>query len=293
MYTDTQIEKYLNRIRYAGTPDVSVGTLDDLIYAHQCSVPFENLDVYDFHREIRLDEDSLFEKLVNRNRGGYCFETNGLFYHMIRAMGFDARPCLCRVMFGLQYPEENLIDHRGTIVYLDGKRYFCEAGIGGAMPAGALLLPDTEDSGTQKRNGTHPEGTWQNMRGEFFCVRTIEQGWYGTIRRVKLSEDIYDDPMDRQERLEIMFCDAAVHEADFAALNYYLSRSDRSGFRHRRIVNIRTPKGYRALTNLTYREVILGMRSEQILSAKEIPAILKEKFGIYLSPLETVIISSQ
>ncbi|MCD8110391.1 MAG: arylamine N-acetyltransferase [Clostridiales bacterium] len=339
MYTKRQIKEYLNRINYMGDMTVSKDTLDALVYAHQCGVPFENLDVYDFHREIPLDEDSLFEKIVTRRRGGYCFETNGLFCRVLQSVGFDARPCLCRVMFGLRYPRENLIDHRATIVFLDGQRYFCEAGIGGAMPPGALQLPpdvnisepgeqwypdialseageqkaDIALPGTGKRQepdealsgageqqerdkalpgtdeqlrpkGTDcPEGCWQEMRGEYFCVRTIERNWYGTIRKVNVSQDIYDDPMNRRERLEIMFCDAAVHEIDFIAPNYFLSRSDQSMFRQKRVVNIRTPEGYRALTDNTYREVIRGRREERELAYPEIPIVLKEKFGIEIS----------
>ncbi len=240
--------------------------------------------------------------MVTRRRGGYCFETNGFFCRMLQSIGFDARPCLCRVMFGLRRPEENFIDHRATIVTLDGQRYFCEAGIGGAMPPGALQLPPERSAGSADRPeraaesagaadyperapesvdfADCPEGTWQEMKGEYFCVRKIERNWYGTIRKVDPDRDIYDDPMDRRERLEIMFCDAAVHEIDFVTLNHFLSQSERSKFRQGRIVNLRTPDGYRALTNRTYREVIRGSRTERELDDAEIPGILKDKFGL-------------
>ncbi|MCD7982205.1 MAG: arylamine N-acetyltransferase [Clostridiales bacterium] len=325
MYTKQQIAAWLERIHYDGDLTISKETLDALVYSHQCAIPFENIDVYDFHREIPLDEVSLFEKMVTRKRGGYCFETNGFFCRMLQSIGFDARPCLCRVMFGLRRPEENFIDHRATIVALDGQRYFCEAGIGGAMPPGALQLPPersadradrperaegtADSSGCPERaegiagcperaegsagsadcpervkgsagSANCPEGTWQEMRGEYFCVRRIERNWYGTIRRVNLSRDIYEDPMDRRERLEIMFCDAAAHEIDFVTLNHFLSQSDQSKFRRERIVNLRTPDGYRALTNRTYREVSRGRRTERELDAAEIPGILKDKFGL-------------
>ena len=116
--------------------------LDELIYAHQCSIPFENLDVYDFQKEISLTEEALYDKFIVQRRGGYCFETNGFFCVMLRSMGFDARPCLCRVMFGLTEPSQNLFDHRATIVTLDGKDYFCEVGLGGAMPPASMKIPD-------------------------------------------------------------------------------------------------------------------------------------------------------
>ena len=299
MYTNQQITAWLDRIHYDGDLTISKETLDALVYLHQCAIPFENIDVYDFHREIPLDEAALFDKMVTRRRGGYCFETNGFFCRMLQSIGFDARPCLCRVMFGLRKPEENFIDHRATIVMLDGQRYFCEAGIGGAMPPGALQLPperaersaDCPESaersaGCPERteisagSAECPEGTWQEMRGECFCVRKIERNWYGTIRRVDPGRDIYDDPMGRRERLEIMFCDAAAHEIDFVTLNHFLSQSDQSKFRRERIVNLRTPDGYRALTNRTYREVIRGCRTERELDDSEIPAVLKTKFGL-------------
>lgn len=264
-FTDKQIEKYLERIGYQGTVTLTKETLDQIIYAHQCTVPFENLDVYDFHKTIYLDAEHLFEKLVLNHRGGYCFETNGLFFGMINSMGFDAYPCLCRVMFGVEEPKDHEIDHRASIVTVDGKKCFCEAGIGGAMPPGALEIG---------------EDHWQLMHGEEFCTRTIEPGWYGTIRRLKPEHDIYDDWRHLRERLEIMFSMTPVHEVDYANLNFALSQSPDSMFRQRRVVNLRTKNGYRALTDEVYREVIDGKRTERKLALEEIPALLKEKFAL-------------
>ena len=56
--------------------------------AHAMTIPFENLDPY-FRRPVSLDPDALFDKLVTRRRGGYCFEMNGLFCLATRALGFD------------------------------------------------------------------------------------------------------------------------------------------------------------------------------------------------------------
>lgn len=58
------------------------------------------------------------------------------------------------------------------------------------IPDQGLWTADTED-------------VWLEMKGEEFSIRAIEPGWYGTMRRVRLNRDIYDDPMDRKERLEI------------------------------------------------------------------------------------------
>ena len=142
MYNEQQIQAYLNRLHYNKEITLTREVLDELIYAHQCSIPFENLDVYDFQKEISLTEEALYDKFIVQRRGGYCFEMNGFFCGMLRSMGFDARPCLCRVMFGLTEPSQNLFDHRATIVTLDGKDYFCEVGLGGAMPPASMKIPD-------------------------------------------------------------------------------------------------------------------------------------------------------
>lgn len=277
MYNEQQIQAYLNRIHYNKEITLTREVLDELIYAHQCSIPFENLDVYDFRKEISLTEEALYDKFIVQRRGGYCFEMNGFFCGMLRSMGFDARPCLCRVMFGLTEPSQNLFDHRATIVTLDGKDYFCEVGLGGAMPPASMKIPD------QGLWTADTEDVWHEMKGEEFSIRAIEPGWYGTIRRVRLDRDIYDDPMDRKERLEVMFTTIAVHEMDFTSLNYYLSHAEKSLFRCQRIANLRTERGYRALTGLVYREVTDGIRREQTLMPEELPVILKENFGIELT----------
>lgn len=274
MYTQEQIQAYLDRIHFHKKIEYTKEILDELVYAHQLSIPFENLDVYEFHKTISLEPDDLYQKMITDHRGGYCFEMNGLFCLMLQSMGFQARPCLCRVMFGLTEPSQNLFDHRATIVMLDGRQYFCEVGIGGAMPPAAMELPAGE--GWRK----DAPDVWKQMHGEEFCIRPIEPGWYGTVRRVKMDSDIYDDPFDRKERLEVMFCLAEVHEIDFTSMNYYLSQSDASMFRQRRVVNLRTTHGYRALTDNTYREVVDGNRQERVLTEEEIPHILREKFGL-------------
>jgi N-hydroxyarylamine O-acetyltransferase len=50
-------------------------------------VPFENLDIH-LGRPIRLDEDALFDKIVRRRRGGFCYELNGLFARLLEVLGF-------------------------------------------------------------------------------------------------------------------------------------------------------------------------------------------------------------
>src|SRR5258705_7088535 len=65
---------------------VTARGLAELHLAHLLAVPFENLSIHSNER-IHLDVDWLFDKLVTRRRGGFCYELNGLFAELLRALG--------------------------------------------------------------------------------------------------------------------------------------------------------------------------------------------------------------
>src|SRR5262245_30849131 len=82
------IQAYLDRIDYHGPLDPTAETLRALHIAHLLAVPFENLNI-GLGWPIVLDQAALFEKIVLRRRGGFCYELNGLFAALLRALGFD------------------------------------------------------------------------------------------------------------------------------------------------------------------------------------------------------------
>src|SRR5512132_486740 len=82
------VQAYLKRINYSGSLAPTPETLRDLQVAHLRTVPFENLSIH-AGEKIVLEEDALFTKIVERKRGGFCYEANGLFAGLLRALGFD------------------------------------------------------------------------------------------------------------------------------------------------------------------------------------------------------------
>ena len=82
--------RYLNRIGLSEAPPVDVDGLELLQRAHLTEVPFENLDVY-AGRGVGTGLDWSLPKIVDRRRGGWCFELNGAFSGLLRALGFDVR----------------------------------------------------------------------------------------------------------------------------------------------------------------------------------------------------------
>ncbi|MDX6534139.1 MAG: N-hydroxyarylamine O-acetyltransferase [Gaiellales bacterium] len=81
-------ERYLARIGYEGSRDPSPATLAALQRAHMTSVPFENLDI-SLGRPLVLDRAANYRKIVERRRGGWCYELNGMFSWLLAELGFD------------------------------------------------------------------------------------------------------------------------------------------------------------------------------------------------------------
>ena len=82
------VDTYLKRIGYSQPIRPDRATLDGLVQAHLYNVPFENLD-QQIGVWVSAELDRVYEKIVHRNRGGWCFELNGLFGWLLKEIGFD------------------------------------------------------------------------------------------------------------------------------------------------------------------------------------------------------------
>lgn len=67
--------------------NIDLATLSQLQNNHLCLIPFENLDVTN-GVPIALDVKSYYEKIVINGRGGFCYELNGLFYWLLKQLGY-------------------------------------------------------------------------------------------------------------------------------------------------------------------------------------------------------------
>jgi N-hydroxyarylamine O-acetyltransferase len=121
------LDRYLERLNYSGGVQPTEDRLEALHRAQAYTIPFENFDIL-LGRGITLEPAALYDKLVQRARGGYCFELNGLLLMALQATGFDARALLARV---------HLVDpptgrgHQLILVTLQGKQWIADVGFGG------------------------------------------------------------------------------------------------------------------------------------------------------------------
>ena len=253
-------EAYLARMNYTGSRERNRETLNALVYAHQCSIPFENLSCCDYGEPVVLDIPSLYDKIVNRRRGGYCFELNGIFAALLWALGFDAYSTMCRLA---RSDELRPVMHRGVVVRLDGKRYFCDVGYGGPMAPFAIELS--------------PER--HTFYGETFWIDESADGWWRVSRRRGAGHPIGEDGSAEPEDVVVAFFTlSAFLDQDFAPLSYQCSAIPTSGFVTRRWANLRTADGYLSLINEELTEVHNGVKT--VTQLDDVPAVLRERFGL-------------
>lgn len=249
-----EAKAYLARIGYEGPVRKDEETLNGLIRAHLEGVPFENLDVCDFGKVPSLDEGELFEKIVKRCRGGYCFELNTLFLALLRALGFTVYPVAVRVVWNRQVLPP--VSHMALVVRLSDGKYLCDVGYGGPGPKGLLRLETSE----------------QEIEKEQFRVREVS---------VDLLVERFHNGVWKGV---LQFYDQPFFQPDFQLLNFYCAANPAVIFSHKRVVNLCTPGGSKALTDM---ELVIRKGDQtiqrQLQDKEELQACLKEEFGLCLT----------
>jgi N-hydroxyarylamine O-acetyltransferase len=246
------VEAYLQRIGYKGDRIPNAETLRNLHHAHLLAVPFENLDIH-WDRSIILDEKSLYEKIVLRRRGGFCYEANGLFAALLRALGFNVTLLSARVMEGGRLGPE--FDHMTLLVQLE-ERWLADVGFGDSFRE-PLRLDDPHE---QRQN-----------HGAYRLTRDGEQ-WTLLARS-----------SDNEWTPQYVFTLQPRQLADFADMCHYHQTSPESHFTQKRVCSLATPAGRVTLSDMRLIITQNGEREEKMLASREEYAkALREYFGIKL-----------
>ena len=138
------LDAYFGRIGYEGDRSPTLGTFRALHLAHTTHIPFENLDVL-LGRPILIDLDSIQRKLVQNNRGGYCFEQNALFAAVLERLGFRVTRLAARV----RYYTSQILPRTHMILKVESENqsWIADTGFGGyglIEPIALVAGPETE-----------------------------------------------------------------------------------------------------------------------------------------------------
>ena len=262
--TSIDLAAYFRRIGYAETPRVDLATLQALCTRHLETFPFENLNTY-VGRPVAIDPASVFRKLVEQGRGGYCFEQNGLFAAVLRQIGFRVEDLGARVIWEGDPSLITVEGHQVLLVYLDDQRYLVDVGFGRTSLVAPLRFePDLIQATTHGsyRLNVYPDG-------EEYYLETLSGDHWKTMYRFRLTPK---------------------HPLDYKVANWYVSTHPDSPFTHQLLVARVFPKGRHTLKDNVFSTYYLtgSVERRELASAKDLLAVLAGPFGINLESIDGV-----
>jgi N-hydroxyarylamine O-acetyltransferase len=249
------LHAYLQRIHYDEAPAPAAETLRGLHLAHLRTVPFENLSIL-ANEPIVLDDEALFEKIIGRRRGGFCYELNGMFAALLRGLGFEVKMLSVQVARadGGFSPD---FDHMALLVNVEGT-WLADVGFGDSF-----LEPVRLDQQIEQIRG---ERAYRISRAGDYLI--LEQR----------ADDIEWKPQYR-------FTLTPYSYGHYAERCLYHQTSPESHFTQGRICSRATAAGRITLSDMRLITTSAGgKRHEQILkSEEEYASILDDQFGIVMS----------
>lgn len=250
---DLDRRAYLDRINDHGPVDPSLETLRRLHCAHHLAVPFENLYIH-LAKPIMLEEGALFDKIVRRRRGGFCYELNGLFALLLRSLGFKVTLLSAGVAreqggFGPEF------DHMALLVELE-EPWLADVGFGDSFQEPLRL--------NLRQAQAQSSGTYRIIEQEEYLILEREEdgsGWAHQYRFTLVPRNLHE----------------------FSEMCRYHQTSPSSSFTRQRICSLATADGRTSLSDMKLITTSAGRREERILTSEaEYAAVLASIFGITL-----------
>ncbi|HSG46146.1 MAG TPA: arylamine N-acetyltransferase, partial [Anaerolineales bacterium] len=205
---------------------------------------------------IRIVEEAIYNKIVHQNRGGFCYELNGLFAWLLQEIGFDVTYLNARVFkptgeLGIPF------GHLALLVQIPGQqdRWLTDVGFGDSFTQPLPFEVDKE----------HIDG---------LRAYRIEKHLDGYVMSQKDYEGIWDNKY---------YFNLQPHTfpKEFMDGCKYHQTSPKSSFTHGSIISKATPDGRISLENNRLIITRNGQKTESAVNSKiEYHALLKEHFSV-------------
>lgn len=253
--TAFDLQSYLERIEYSEKETKpAYEVLEALHFAHATHIPFENLDIL-LKRPIRLDIESLQNKLVKNQRGGYCFEHNLLFSAVLQNLGFSVTQLGARVRYRSHSNRIPSRTHMLLLVDIEGEKWIADVGFG----AEGLLTPIPFIN--QKESNQY---IWTyrliNEDGKWMLQSFRDGSWW----------DLYEFTLEPQ------------YQIDYEMASYYVSTYPESPFVRNLTVQQTLPNARKMLRN--HNLVIddgKDLATQPISDDVQLLKVLDETFGLH------------
>jgi len=258
MSVRTFLPAYLERIGYTGSLQPTAANLRALHRAHLFAVPFENLDIH-VPMQLSLSKEALFDKIVGRGRGGFCFEQNGLLGAVLTELGFETDLLEANVFTAERNSFGIRKNHLALCVHCAGERFLADVGFGASF-LDPLHLDETALQSDEA--GTYRLELGEDGGGRFYCQEL-------RAPQSHLSYRFFLEPR-------------ALEDFEDACL--YMQTSSETHFTQKRICSQWTKAGRVTLSDDKLIETDwAGQRHEvPVGSEEEFHRLLEERFAITL-----------
>jgi len=248
------LQDYLNRIGYRGDVGTDIASVTEMMRCQLFSVPFENLDVQ-AGKIVSLVPEEIVEKIVHQNRGGYCYEVNGIFAMALSSLGIPYQFVAARPMF---YPARRPRTHMAVVVKVNGEEWLCDLGFGsyGIRAPMKLNLLDVEvkqDFDTFLLNKANDR--------EYLLKALVEGEW----------SNQYSFDLSHQEWI------------DFVPANYFNSTHPDTIFVKSLLVVLQNQTGRKILFGDSLKVVSNGKSEKQTIAPEDVASVLSSVFGLAAS----------
>lgn len=255
------LEAYLARIAVRAPVGPTLATLRELHARHAEHIPFENLAPF-LGEPVALELGALEDKLVRRRRGGWCFEQNLLFAHVLETIGFSVKRLAARVRWNAAPGVVGPRSHMLLVVHVEGAPWIADVGFGGLT----LTAPLRFEPGIVQQTPHEPHRLVPE--GERFVLEAEVSGTWRALYAFDTNEQ---------------------QLADYEVSNWYLANHPKSQFVNGILAARAAPDRRHALRNARYAiHHASGTTERRVLaSVEEFRAVLQGDLRIPLpdSPL--------
>ncbi len=252
-----EIELYLQRIGCGHAGETDLQALEALHFAHIHSIVFENFDIH-LGRPIEIDIPKIFDKIIRRGRGGFCYELNTLFASLLYSLGYDVTVHAARVVAaGSRWIP---FGHLCLNVECEG-RWLVDVGFGNSF---------------QRPLRIGKEGI-QSDEGGDHTLEKVEEGWF-------LSSRILSDSFDPEYRFDL----TPRHFDEFKSRCHWTQTDHTSGFTRNIMATRPVAEGRRTVLGFTLREFVGGESSERPITAEERSRLFIDDFGLPREDVEAL-----
>lgn len=250
-----KILKYLDRLQIDNFTKPDLTNLNLLHKNHLLNIPFENLNIH-YNKKIVLDFKFLEYKILDNNRGGFCYELNGLFYKLLSELGYNIK-MICAGVYndkGIPGPD---YDHMALIVKISNEEYLADVGFG--------------------------DNFLEPIKFELDTIQKDQVGFFKIVKHDEIYFELQRSADGINFKGEYLFKVDEEKLENFQAMCNYHQTSPESHFTQKRICSKATANGRITLSGLKIIDTENGIRTEtELKDENEFLETLKKYFGIVL-----------